>query len=337
MRISSLTALAAALALLGSDCAARPAADGGPILARTAAGKALGRLAQVSDFPLYELEYAAEYDLEELRLSAVAGASRASPDRARESFACTCVSASLESGHRVFGRNFDWDAHPALVLRTRPKAGYSSICLVDIAYLGYEGSRSPMDDPSGLDGAWLIPFDGMNEKGLAVGMMAVERMDGPSGAGRPRVGSLGIIRILLDRAATVAEALDLMEGYEIDEEGGPPLHYMIADLSGDGAVVEFLGGKRRVFRDGRAWMVSTNFLLSRVPVESRDSACWRYAKASSALRDLGGILADESSLLGLLSGVSQATTRWSAAYDLSEGSLALALGRDYSKVYRWRL
>jgi len=219
---------------------------------------------------------------------------------------------------------------------SRPPSGYASISLVDISYLGYGPSRSPIDDPAGLAAAWRLPFDGMNEKGLAVGQMAVPSADGGPGKERPLIGSLGIIRVLLDRAADVGEALALMEGYDVlfDEV---PLHYLVADASGAAAVVEYLDGRPRVLRSGKDWAVATNFVISSTPPEARDRACGRYALAGASLGPSGGLLRGEDEAFGLLGRLAQANTRWSAIYELGPRRLRLALGRDYRRIYGWRL
>jgi len=51
--------------------------------------------------------------------------------------------------------------------------------MVDIAYLGFEGSKAgaltnlPLVERRALLDAPSLPFDGMNERGLAIGMAAV--------------------------------------------------------------------------------------------------------------------------------------------------------------------
>lgn len=298
---------------------------------RSSRGTSIGRLRLVDPLPCYELRYDAAYRIEDLSqppASAAAG-------KAWNEFACTCFSGRLSDGHRVFGRNFDWDPNPALVLITRPKNGYASISMVDISYLGFSDSRTPFDAPDGLEGAWRIPFDGMNEKGFAVGMMAVDHAEGPTGTGKPRVGGLGIQRLLLDRAANVSEAIMLMEKHEVNSDT-PPVHYLLTDRTGDTAVVEFTGGQLRVIRNETPWMVSTNFLLSEVSPSARNGTCWRYAMVSARMKERGGLLAGNGAM-GLLKAASVPRTRWSAVYELDSRRLTLALARRFEQTYRGSL
>ncbi len=69
----------------------------------------------------------------------------------------------------------------------------------------------------------------MNERGLAVGMMAVPSAQAGSDSRKVTIDSLAAIRLLLDKAQSVDEALSLLGAYNIDWGSGPPLHYLIAD------------------------------------------------------------------------------------------------------------
>jgi hypothetical protein len=77
----------------------------------------------------------------------------------------------------IVGRNFDWHDRPALLLHHEPPEGYASVSLVDIEYLGFDRRHlARLDDPGArraLLRASAIPFDGMNERWLAVAMAAV--------------------------------------------------------------------------------------------------------------------------------------------------------------------
>ncbi|MGC1215398.1 MAG: hypothetical protein WA890_29600 [Micromonospora sp.] len=78
------------------------------------------------------------------------------------------------------------------MLRTDSPDGYASVSLVDISYLGV--GPEPVGDRRLLN-APLLPFDGMNERGLAVGLAADDRATARPVPGRPTVGS---VRIFVD-------------------------------------------------------------------------------------------------------------------------------------------
>ena len=130
-------------------------------------------------------------------------------------WACTLFAALADPEARLFGRNFDWSFSPTVLLFSDPADGYASAAMVNISYLGFAGALSenltakPIDELVGLLDAHHIPFDGLNEAGLTIGMAAVSPGDMEFDPSKQSVGSLGIIRVVLDKAATVDEAIEL--------------------------------------------------------------------------------------------------------------------------------
>ena len=49
-----------------------------------------------------------------------------------------------------------------------------------------------------------------------------------------------MIRLVLDRAASLAEAVAIFRRTAVDFTGGPPLHYLVADATGASAVIEYV-------------------------------------------------------------------------------------------------
>ena len=268
--------------------------------------KTIHSLKKLDDFPLYQMIYYGDYDLPDY-------SAESSPQKnGREcifpkefsGWACTCFSTQTEQGNQVLGRNFDWNNHPALLLFTDPPGRYASVSMVDISYLGYSRSESPEKNPGGLLQSPRLPFDGMNEKGLAVGMMAVSVADGPEDPQKQTVSSLLIIRLMLDYAKNVEEAIDVFSTYNIDFRGGPPLHYFVTDRSGYSAVVEFVGGEMSVIRNDLPWQVATNFILTGLSQETARGACWRYKKVWETL-EREAAFSSLSDVLSLQKNISQ--------------------------------
>ncbi|MEU5722059.1 linear amide C-N hydrolase [Micromonospora sp. NPDC047738] len=312
----TLLATGLALLLAGTGCAASqrtPAASpaGTPTASRQDAGqveRTLASLRRVDDLPLYEMTYVGDYD----PTVGISGTPEASP------FGCSLFAALGDRTRPLFARNFDWDSNPALVLRTDPPDGYASISVVDISYLGVGA------DPAGdrrLLNAPLLPFDGMNERGLAVGLAADDGATARPVPGRPTVGSVRILRLVLDGAATVDEAIAVFGRYNLDFDGGPPLHYLLADATGASAVVEFVDGEMRAEKGRGAWQALTN--VPAVGVADRDlRRDHRYGVLAEALDRAGGTV-DAPSALRLLGSVRQAHTRWSVVYGLKSGEVRL--------------
>jgi Linear amide C-N hydrolases, choloylglycine hydrolase family len=252
-------------------------------------------------------------------------------------WACTVFSATDPNGDPILGRNFDWNHSPAMLLFNHPREGYDSVSMVDISYLGFD-----LDDPNFTErfqafDAAHIPFDGMNEAGLAVGMNAIGHAEARINPSNPTIDSLAAIRLLLDQAASVEEAISLLEKYNIDFGNGPPIHYLIADASGKSITIEYINNEMRILEPViPGWQVSTNFLLSERPAGQWPQACNRYRHASETLTQSDGRL-NTSSAMSLLEETSQGSTRWSVVYHMESGQIDLAMGRNYVDVLHFEL
>ena len=178
------------------------------------------------------------------------------------------------------------------------------------------------------------PFDGMNEAGLAIGMAAVPSAQMDLDPEKSSIGSLEIMRRILDDAANIHEAVSIMESYNIDFRGGPDLHYLIADQSGEAILVEFFEGEMRIIPNDNPWHLATNFLTS--SMKSTQEQCARYDKISDTMMETGGNLSS-SSASELLSNVSQNNTQWSVVYNLQSGIIQVTMDRQFDQIHKFQL
>jgi hypothetical protein len=292
----------------------------------------LSSLEKIDDYPLYVMHYAGDYSYPQLT---------SLPSEIKP-FGCSLFAGLGEGGDKLYGRNFDWDYSPALLVFTDPPDGYASASMVDLSFLGIAVDKAtrlldlPLASRSELLGAPSMPFDGMNEYGLAIGMAAVPEEyaeDASYDASRQTIGSIGIIRQALDHARNVDEAVKIFGEYNIVFAGGPPIHYLIADASGKATLVEFYQGEMVVLPNKDAWHLATNHLRC---IAEGDGGCWRYSILSVRLKTLQGQL-DTASAMQLLSDVKQDATQWSAVYDLTTGDIQVVVGREYTAKYNFHL
>jgi len=299
--------------------------------------KTFKSLVKLDDFPLYGMRFYGDYPLPEYaagsRLSQVA--LDANSPILSSPWACTCFSASAAQGGRLLGRNFDWQAHPALLLYTNPPNRYASVSLVDISYLGYTFNDSPEKNPGGLFQSPLLPFDGMNERGLAVGMMAVPSARPTQDPLKRTVGGLMAIRLMLDNAKNVDEALAVFKNFNVDFSGGPPLHYFVADRT-KSVIIELVDGRISELRSSHPWQVATNFVISGLSPEEARASCWRYDRVLKTLES-GDKAISASAALSLLKDVSQPNTIWSVVYDTLSLSFLVVMGQNFDRVHEFSL
>ncbi len=289
---------------------------------------------KLADHPLFVMKYAGDYGFQEYLKTGARPRSNI-PASTGPDWACTCFSALNAAGEPLYGRNFDWDNDPILVLFTDSSDGYASVTTVDVKYLGVTGSTLTDQNRQRLNDAPYWPFDGMNEYGLVVGIMAVD-IDPPNDPNKSSIGSLEAVRLMLDYAKTVDEAVNLIGQYNIIFAGGPGIHYLVSDRTGKSAVIEYTGGKMSVLYNQNPWQVSTNFVITGKTPEAARKSCSRYSTADQRLENTRGLLEMDEAMT-LLKDVSQQSTLWSVVYNMHSGQTRFTIRRDYEKAYDFNL
>ena len=343
---------------------------------------------QVGDNPyLYEMQYKAAYDLDDLiskdidsnakLLDYVVGRiGKGIPIKLKSSqvasegedmtvFNCTSFQAAKAGGEGYwYGRNYDYFKNPTMVTISRPKKGYASIAVSDMSHFGYGLDKLPAKLAQKVNclASIYAPVDGINEKGLCTSIMALPHQCSMQESGKHKVGTTIIMRLFLDRCATVQEALDLVATLDIrhDATVGAGYHYMVADAYGDAAVIEFDkedGWKTMIVSkpEGENSMLVTNHLLSpkyytTTPDPSvgnpHSRSWWRYETAGAYLKEHGGVLTFEEAqeCLALVhwkdlvweTGMVE-DTQYSNVYDQQNITLALRNWNDYDSTVHFKL
>jgi penicillin V acylase-like amidase (Ntn superfamily) len=125
-----------------------------------------------------------------------------------------------------------------------------------------------------ISSTWVI--EGINTEGLGVhGLHLLPTEWEKRDLNRKGVLESRYVQYLLDNAATVADALLLMYQTQLVPErfrdNDWPAHMAIEDVSGDSAVVEFIGGKMKVYH-GAEYTV----LANEPPFDQQLRNLWRY-------------------------------------------------------------
>ena len=294
--------------------------------------RTLGTIESVDGNPyLFKMEYKAPYDLDDViskdvdsnaeLLDYVVGrigkglplkiksTQVADENGEMATFNCTSFQAANADGKGfLFGRNYDYFKNPTMVTVSRPKKGYASISVSDMSHFGYSLEKLPESFMTRLSclASIYAPVDGMNEKGLCTSIMALPKQAAQQDTEKHNVGTTIIMRLWLDRCATVQEALDLLETVDVchDAAVGSGYHYMVADAAGDCAVVEFDkedGWKTMIVRKGGDdnYLLVTNHLLSEKYYTTEpdpavgnphSKSWWRYETAGAYLTAHDGTL-----------------------------------------------
>ena len=156
------------------------------------------------------------------------------PDYACSSFGITDV-----DGHVLMGRNYDFDIDTsALMIYCAPKGGYASIATAALDHVGVKEVSDIISKVSLLP-APFICLDGMNEKGLSIAVLMLDSEPVNQKTEKPNIFTTLAIRLVLDRAATTKEAVDLLRGYDMFSVSGGDYHFFVTDASGDGRILEY--------------------------------------------------------------------------------------------------
>ena len=180
--------------------------------------------------------------------------------------------AATVDGRAVLGRNYDFFTTSATALfallagRPVPEGDEPPMSSRPhvLTSVPDDGPATTVLTMNELDGC----MEGINEHGLGVALLIAdaETVSEPVDAG-PQVGLAGsqVPRFLLDTCATAAEALDALLGAKLYDLG-VPLHYLVADRSGDGFIWERgSGGDEHAVRVEGAPLCVTNHLVHRHP------------------------------------------------------------------------
>jgi len=181
--------------------------------------------------------------------------------RQRVAHACSRVLWDSGNGQVFVGRTQDWTERANSAFRMYPRG---------IVRRGAV-AENPHKWTSKYGSLVLSAYDsgtheGVNEKGLSAHALYLAE-EAAFGERDPKLEAIGImqwVQYYLDNYATVAEAVEAQKSFAFQLEplilpnGYPTLvHVSLSDMSGDSAVIEYIGGKANIYHDKR-FTVMTN-------------------------------------------------------------------------------
>ncbi len=208
---------------------------------------------------------------------------------------CTAFVARNENRDVIFARNFDFDYAPSLQLYTNPKNGYASVSTVNLSFAGYTKDNLPTNGISFNNFLTLaspyLPFDGMNEKGLAIALLAVPEVQLKSDPSKITLNTTTTIRLILDYASNVDEAIELLKKYNIYFSGDVYCHYLIADSTGKSVIIEYYDDEIQVIETDKEYQVASNFIAyNDLNIGEGYNEFDRYNKVINEIKDRNNFL-----------------------------------------------
>jgi len=255
-----------------------------------------------------------------------------------KNFGCSALSVPSPEGHALFGRNFDWNACEALIVQSVPAEGYASISTVNMGFLGSYLNQFPAQ--ARTLAALYAPLDGMNEKGLCVAVLMIQDSATINqNSGKPDLTTTTAVRVLLDKAANVEEALVLLEQYDLHASMGMMVHFAIADAEGNSVAVEYVDNKMVVTETPAL----TNFYLAEGKKHGIGTAQshTRYDILMNAMKKSPSMTLEQ--VRDAMDSVSKdnfgefESTEWTAVYDQSTGEVRYYHRENYKTAYLFQV
>ena len=156
------------------------------------------------------------------------------------SFGCSAFTIDDAEGDVLMGRNYDFkNDTSAMLVYCTPKDGYNSVAFAALDNVSANVPEQSIAKKLACLTAPFICLDGMNEKGVSIAVLTLDSEPTFQQTGKPVIFTTLAIRLVLDRAATTQEAVDLLAQYDMFATSGRDYHFYITDASGDGRVVEY--------------------------------------------------------------------------------------------------
>lgn len=321
--------------------------------------KTLKSLKQIDEYGMYSMIYHGDYGFDDFLDQGAAS------DKEIEEFVtkrllkgipikfnvtdsgCTAFVTKNENGDIIFARNFDFIYAPSLQLYTNPPNGYASVSTVNLSFAGYSEDYLPTKGASFQNfltlAAPYLPFDGMNEKGVAMALLAVPEVQIKNDENKITLNTTTAIRLVLDKASNVDEAIALLRNYNIYFSGDVYCHYLIADSTGKSVIVEYYDNDLQVVEADTEYQAASNFIAyNNLNIGEGYTEFERYDKVINKLEDSSNSL-NMNDTINLLNDVGVYgeegidKLQWSVIYNLTDKSGKIWAHRNKNNIADFEL
>lgn len=285
---------------------------------------------------------------------------------------CSSFTAKTEDGDVLFGRNYDFSKTNTCIVFTEANEGrHATISTVDLQFLGIDVDKNVeglMDKITCLAAAYA-PLDGINDAGVSCGIYMTyqggdKTVATDQNTDKPDFTSTTLLRLILDYADDVDEAVRIAQSYDLHDSAGTSYHYMVADANGRSAILEWVGATDSTDNDGSArelvvhyndaddyvgqtegssdyqWI--TNFVVNPGYYDGSDASDKkgydRYEQIYQDLKAVDGVVADEKAAMEILATVGRRTwknddgngcTVHSVVYNLTDKTMLWVSNENY--------
>ena len=261
------------------------------------------------------------------------------------SFGCTAFTLTDDNGQVHMGRNYDFkNDTSAMLVYCAPKNGYKSVAF---AAMDNVSANQPDESVKKRLASLTAPFiclDGVNEKGVSIAVLTLDSTPVHQNTGKPTIATTLAIRLVLDRAASTQEAVELLRGYDMFASSGRDYHFYITDASGDGRVLEYdCDSEPRELVDTKTEAVTNFFILYKekvLPTQRNGIYGHGRERYDAVLEVLKQPVYTDATVWEALKASSQdpnpesitSNTQWSINYNNTACTASIALRRNWQDV-----
>lgn len=249
------------------------------------------------------------------------------------SIPCTTFVFQSANGNIYFGRNFDFPSGAGMVninQRGTIKQAFVQPPEKEFRWKSVHGSIT--FNQIGRE----FPYGGMNEAGLVIEQMWLNEAHYPEMDERHGLTELQWIQYQLDVSATVQDVINSDALVRISPQSVATLHFLVADATGNKAVIEYLNGEMNVYTGtdlphpvlaNCPYERSLDYITQMETGNEKSFSGWtqnssgRFAKAATMINN-GAKQEPVDFAWNVLNSVSQeGSTQWSIVYNITDRSI----------------
>ncbi|MCI7145197.1 MAG: linear amide C-N hydrolase [Clostridiales bacterium] len=267
-------------------------------------------------------------------------------------FGCTAFTMKDTDGDIHMGRNYDFmNNTSAMLVQCTPKDGYESVAFAALDNVQANDADANIKQKLSTLISPFVCLDGMNEKGVSIAVLTLDSEPIHQDTGKPTIATSLAIRLVLDRAATTEEAVELLKGYDMCASGGRDYHFYITDASGDGRIVEYDCDSETRDLVATPTEAATNFYIlhKEMAKPNQKNGIYghgreRYDTVLDIMKQQEGNYTDETVWTALKAASQEpnpesitSNTQWSINYNNTDLTAEIAIRRNWDNVYVYDL
>lgn len=267
------------------------------------------------------------------------------------SFGCTAFRMVGTDDQQRMGRNYDFRYDTsAMLVHCSPKDGYKSVAFAALDNVSANDPESGIKSKLAALTSPFICLDGMNEKGVSIAVLVVDSEPVHQNTDKGNIFTTLAIRLVLDRAATTEEAVQLLKNYDMIATSGKDYHFYVNDASGDGRILEYDCESETRELVATPIDVATNFyaLYADKVLPNQKNGIYGHGKERyEAVLDVFDAQKDamtNDTAWDALKATAQtadggltSNTQWSIVFNNTDLTAQIVLRRNWSDVFTYRL